>query len=111
MNHSKNAIVKPQGPSPSETKREVEEALRKVREANMALLEQKVAPVAPETVGIVVGGAGGGATERGESAAKEKEKENSSSKQRTRSRSRSRSRTRLIYLSLHPVRRNLSLVC
>ena len=37
VNHSKNAIVKPQGPTPSEAKREVEEAMKKVREAQMAI--------------------------------------------------------------------------
>ncbi len=37
VNHSKNAIVKPQGPSAQETQREVEEAMRKVKEAMAAI--------------------------------------------------------------------------
>ncbi len=37
VNHSKNAIVKPQGPSAVETKREVDEAMKKVLEATMAI--------------------------------------------------------------------------
>ena len=37
VNYSKNAIVKPQGPTAQEAKREVEEAMRKVREATMAI--------------------------------------------------------------------------
>ena len=37
VNHSKNAIVKPQAPSQQETQREVEEAMRKVKEATMAI--------------------------------------------------------------------------
>ena len=85
VNHSKNAIVKPQGPSPSETKREVEEALRKVREANLALLEQKVVVPVPEV---------------SSTSAVVAVKETVSSKKRTRSRSRSRSRSRFISLSL-----------
>ncbi len=43
VNHSKNAIVKPQGPTPSEAKREVEEAMRKVREAQM-LIQEAIVP-------------------------------------------------------------------
>ena len=37
MNHSKNAIVKPQGPTPQEERREVEEAMKRIKEANRAL--------------------------------------------------------------------------
>ena len=37
VNHSKNAIVKPQAPSQQETQREVDEAMRKVKEATMAI--------------------------------------------------------------------------
>ena len=37
MNHSKNAIVKPQGPTPQEEKREVEEAMKRIEAANKAL--------------------------------------------------------------------------
>jgi arginine/serine-rich splicing factor 12 len=92
VNHSKNAIVKPQGPSPSETKREVEEALRKVREANLALLEQKMPPTAPEAV------VSGSTVVAAPVAVVAKEKE-SLSKKRTRSRSRS-PRTRFASLSL-----------
>ena len=39
VNHSKNAIVKPQGPTAQEQKKEVEEAMRRVREATMAIAE------------------------------------------------------------------------
>ena len=37
MNHSKNAIVKPQGVTPQEEKREVEEAMKRIKEANKVL--------------------------------------------------------------------------
>ena len=37
VNHSKNAIVKPQGPTPQEEKREVEEAMKKIKEASQAI--------------------------------------------------------------------------
>ena len=37
VNHSKNAIVKPQGPTPQEEKREVEEAMKRIEAANKAL--------------------------------------------------------------------------
>ena len=37
VNHSKNAIVKPQGPTPQEERREVEEAMKRIKEANKAL--------------------------------------------------------------------------
>ena len=37
VNHSKNAIVKPQGPSAQETQREVDEAMKKVKEATLAI--------------------------------------------------------------------------
>ena len=37
MNHSKNAIVKPQGKTPELAQREVDEAMQKVREATMAI--------------------------------------------------------------------------
>ena len=37
VNHSKNAIVKPQGPTPQEERREVEEAMKRIKEANKAI--------------------------------------------------------------------------
>ena len=37
VNHSKNAIVKPQGPTPQEERREVEEAMKRIQEANQAI--------------------------------------------------------------------------
>lgn len=37
VNHSKNAIVKPQGKTPEMAQREVDEAMKKVREATMAI--------------------------------------------------------------------------
>ena len=37
MNHSKNAIVKPQGKTPEMAQQEVDEAMKKVREATMAI--------------------------------------------------------------------------
>lgn len=37
VNHSKNAIVKPQGPTAQEQKREVEEAMKRVREVQQAI--------------------------------------------------------------------------
>ena len=37
VNHSKNAIVKPQGPTPQEEKREVEEAMKRIKEASQAI--------------------------------------------------------------------------
>lgn len=43
VNHSKNAIVKPQGPTAQEAKRDVDEAMKKVKEAMMAI-EASVVP-------------------------------------------------------------------
>ena len=43
VNHSKNAIVKPQGPSAQETKRDVDEAMKRVKEAMMDI-EARVGP-------------------------------------------------------------------
>ena len=37
VNHSKNAIVKPQGKTPEMAQREVDEAMRKVREATQVI--------------------------------------------------------------------------
>lgn len=37
VNHSKNAIVKPQGKTPEMAQREVDEAMRKVRQATHAI--------------------------------------------------------------------------
>lgn len=37
VNHSKNAIVKPQGPTPQEERREIEEAMKRIKEANQAI--------------------------------------------------------------------------
>ena len=37
VNHSKNAIVKPQGKTPEMAQKEVDEAMKKVREATMAI--------------------------------------------------------------------------
>lgn len=47
VNHSKNAIVKPQGPSAQETKRDVDEAMKRVKEAMMDI-EARVVPEAEE---------------------------------------------------------------
>ena len=49
VNHSKNAIVKPQGPTPQEEKREVEEAMKRIKEANKAIA--KALDVEPPPVG------------------------------------------------------------
>ena len=37
VNHSKNAIVKPQGPTPQEVGREVEEAMKRIKEASRVI--------------------------------------------------------------------------
>ena len=39
VNHSKNAIVKPQGPTPQEERREVEEAMKRIKEANKVIAQ------------------------------------------------------------------------
>ena len=44
VNHSKNAIVKPQGPTAQETKRDVDEAMKKVKETMMAIEASVVVP-------------------------------------------------------------------
>ena len=44
VNHSKNAIVKPQGPTAQETKRDVDEAMKRVKEAMMAIEASVVVP-------------------------------------------------------------------
>ena len=47
VNHSKNAIVKPQGPTPQEEKREVEEAMKRIKEANKAIAKVIETPTPP----------------------------------------------------------------
>ena len=44
MNHSKNAIVKPQGKTPEMAQKEVDEAMKKVREATQAITTTIVEP-------------------------------------------------------------------
>ena len=51
VNHSKNAIVKPQGPTPQEEKREVEEAMKRIKEANKAIAKAMVVEPTPPPVG------------------------------------------------------------
>ena len=48
VNHSKNAIVKPQGPTPQEERKEVEEAMKRIKEANQAIA--KALDVDPKAV-------------------------------------------------------------
>ena len=52
VNHSKNAIVKPQGKTPEMAQREVDEAMKKVREATMAIANAVVEQ--RELLGLVI---------------------------------------------------------
>ena len=51
VNHSKNAIVKPQGPTPQEERREVEEAMKRIKEANQAIAKAMDTEPVPPSVG------------------------------------------------------------
>nr|XP_006824322.1 PREDICTED: splicing regulatory glutamine/lysine-rich protein 1-like isoform X5 [Saccoglossus kowalevskii] len=101
INHSNNAIVKPQTKTPEAAAREMEEAMKRVRDAQ-ALIQAAIDPVFETDIVPLI-------KSRTRSKSKERRKRSRSrSRRRSRSRSRRRSRSRSRKRSRSKIRRSRS---